>query len=118
MEGYVPGTRNLDGTGRRARAFAGLLLAGAALLLLQALSAPGTPRVYRFSLFFLLFPAVLLLLESAAGFSALRGMARSGGGFVTGPGGKDPVVLDRRRANLLLVAAFMVAVGLGALLVR
>ncbi len=116
MEPYIPGKRNLDGTGRRARAFAGLVLAGAALLLLQVLSAPGSPRVYRFTLFFVLFPAVLLLLEAAAGFSALKGMARSGGGFTAGPGQKDPVVLDRRRANLLLAAAFLLAVGLGALL--
>lgn len=114
MEGYVPGKRNLDGTGRRARVFAGLLLAGAALLLLQALSAPGVPRVYRFTLFFVLFPAVLFLLEAAAGFSALRGMARSGGGFVAGPGQMDPVVLDRRRANLLLVSAFLLALVAGA----
>lgn len=116
MEAYIPGKRNLDGTGRRARAFAGLVLAGVALLLLLVLGAPGTLRVYRFTLIFVLFPAVLFLLEALAGFSALRGMARSGGGFVAGPGQKDPVVLDRRRANLLLVAAFLLATACGAAL--
>ncbi len=115
MEDYIPGRRNLDGTGRRARLFAGLVVAAAALLLLQLLSGPGNPRVYRFVLFFLLFPAVLFFIEAAVGFSALKGMARSGGGFVAGPGQKDPVVLDRRRANLLLAVAFLVAVVLAAL---
>ncbi|MEM3086817.1 MAG: hypothetical protein QXO51_00385 [Halobacteria archaeon] len=135
MEACIPGRRNLDGTGRRARVFGGLVFAAAALLLLQLLSAPETPRVYRFTLFFPLFPAVLLLLEALAGFSAIRGMALSGGGLaepprnrpvsptktrgfgaVLGPGRKDPVVLDRRRANLLLALAFFAAVALGAAL--
>lgn len=118
MGTYVPGRRNIDAAGRRMRAVGGLLLLGVAAGGFLALSAPGLPSVYRFSLFFILFPSVWLLLEALVGFSVLRGMAQSGGGHARRGDPKDPVILDRRSANYLMLAAFFLALILSAILSR
>ncbi|MBI4362060.1 MAG: hypothetical protein HY558_02695 [Euryarchaeota archaeon] len=116
MDAYIPGRFNL-GLRRRARRLTlGLLLLLASLLLAYLLPGPGAPRAYGMLLFPPLFFALLFLQEGLLGFGVMRAMAGDPDpdleGRVAVEG--DPVVRDRRKANLLLMTATAVSLGAAA----